>query len=110
MRPLPAREPDTDRRWRFGRRPIRTSLSTPSTTRSIPSSWGVASKCASQREIVAIALDTVELARRHERSFAKHRTVTAVKHARKLRQHCGEGEEPLLVEQRSLSVYDQLIA
>jgi hypothetical protein len=44
----------------------------------------------------------------HEWSFAKHRTVTALEHAGKLRQR-GEPEEPL-VEQRSLLGYDQLIA
>ena len=36
---------------------------------------------ASQREIIAVALDTGELACRHERSFAKHRTITALEHA-----------------------------
>ena len=37
---------------------------------------------ASQREITAVALDTGELACRHERSFAKNRTITALEHAR----------------------------
>jgi hypothetical protein len=54
-------------------------------------------------------MDTGEFACRHERSFAKHRTVTALEHARALRQRRGEPEE-LLVQQRPLSVYDQLIA
>jgi hypothetical protein len=63
----------------------------------------------SQREVMAVAMDTGELACRHERSFAKHRTVTALEHARALRQRRGEPEE-LLVQQRPLSVYDQLIA
>jgi transposase len=65
----------------------------------------------SQREIIAVALDTGELACRHERVFAKNRTVTALEHARALRERRGEpaaGE--LVVEQRPLAVYDQLIA
>ena len=35
-----------------------------------------------QREITAIALDTGELACRHARVFARHRTITALEHAR----------------------------
>lgn len=35
----------------------------------------------SQREISAIALDSGELCCRHERSFAKNRTITALEHA-----------------------------
>ncbi len=63
-----------------------------------------------QREVVAVASDTGELACRHERSFAKHRTFTALEHARKLRQRRGDRGDELLVEQRSLAVYDQLLA
>ena len=63
----------------------------------------------SQREITAVALDTDELACRHERSFAKHRTLTALEHARTLRQRRGQPEE-IVVEQRPLSVYDELMA
>jgi hypothetical protein len=67
---------------------------------------------AAQREIAATCLDSGELAARHERSFAKHRVITALEHARTLRQRHGKSEpdaEPL-VQQRPLSVYDQLIA
>ena len=64
----------------------------------------------SQREITAVALDTGELACRHERVFAKNRTVTALEHARALRQRRGEPDERLVVEQRPLAVYDRLIA
>ena len=63
---------------------------------------------ASQREIVAVVRDTAELACRHERVFAKNRTVTALEHARALRERRGQDE--VLVERRPLSVYDQLIA
>lgn len=57
-----------------------------------------------------MALDTGDLAYSHKRSFAKNRTITALEHARALRgQHEERGSEPL-VEQRSLAVYDRLIA
>jgi hypothetical protein len=55
-------------------------------------------------------LDTGELAARHERSFAKNRTITALEHARALRQRRGERVDHVAVEQRPLAVYDQLIA
>ena len=67
---------------------------------------------AGQREITAIALDSGELACRHERSFAMHRAITALQHARSLIERRGQPEPDaaLLVQQRPLSVYDQLIA
>jgi hypothetical protein len=64
------------------------------------------------REVIAVALDTGELAGRHPRSFARHRTITALEHARTLktqRQQRQRVPEPA-VEVRSLAVYDQLIA
>lgn len=61
-----------------------------------------------------MALDTGELACSHERSFAKNRTITALEHARALRERHDKGdhesEKEPLVEQRSLAVYDRLIA
>jgi hypothetical protein len=63
----------------------------------------------SHREITAVALDGGELACRHERSFARHRTITALEHARTLRERRGQATEPA-VEVRSLAVYDALIA
>ena len=63
----------------------------------------------SQRQITAIGLDTGELACRHERVFAKNRTITALEHARALRERRGQKDE-IVVERRPLSVYDQLIA
>jgi hypothetical protein len=62
----------------------------------------------SQREILAVALDTGELACRHVRSFARHRTITALEHARARRELRGAPPEPE-VEQRPLSRYDALI-
>jgi transposase len=63
-----------------------------------------------QREIVAVALDTGELACRHDRSFAKHRTIVALEHARVLRAHQREPQNRGDVEVRPLSIYDALIA
>jgi transposase len=63
----------------------------------------------SQREITARCLDTGELACRHERSFAKHRTITALEHARALRARPGDPDR-LEVEVRPLAAYDALIA
>jgi transposase len=113
MRALPAREPDVDRRWvtrvapdpylRFDRNDY--SLDPRLVGRRVEVR-------ASQREITAVALDSGELAARHERSFAKNRTITALEHARALRARRGEPEpEPGVgVEQRPLSRYDALIA
>jgi transposase len=64
----------------------------------------------SQREITATSLDTGELACRHERSFAKHRTITALEHARELRARHTQPDRSLEVEVRSLAVYDALSA
>jgi hypothetical protein len=38
-----------------------------------------------QRTVTAVALDTGELACRHARVFARHRTITALEHARALK-------------------------
>ena len=108
----PIRQPDLDRRWvirvlpdphvRFGTNDY--SLD--------PNLVGRRVKVrASQREVVAVALDTGELACRHERYFAKNRTITALEHARALRERRGAplGDEAV-VEQRPLSIHDQLIA
>jgi hypothetical protein len=62
----------------------------------------------SQRQLIAAALGTGELACRQERLFARHRTVTALEHARALRQLRGQRAEPE-VEIRPLARYDQLI-
>ena len=62
----------------------------------------------SQRELLAVALDTGELACRHVRSFARHRAITALEHARALRELRGAPAEPE-VEQRPLARYDALI-
>ena len=61
-----------------------------------------------QRQVLAAVLDTGELACRHQRVFARHRTITALEHARKLRDSRRAEEQP--VEVRPLARYDALIA
>jgi transposase len=109
MRPLPERMPDTDRRF---------------CTRVAPDPYVRVDTCdyslephlvgrraelrVSQREVLAVCLDTGELACRHRRSFARHRTITALEHARALRELRGAPSEPE-VEMRPLARYDALI-
>lgn len=90
---------------------IRTSALTLSTYSLDPELVGrrVEVRVFRRAKFWAAALDTGEVACRHERCFAKHRTVTALEHARALRARHGHAGDDLLVEQRS-SVCDQLIA
>jgi hypothetical protein len=53
-------------------------------------------------------LDTGEIACDHARVFARHRTITALEHARALRQ--GRQPAEAQVEVRPLARYDALIA
>ncbi|HEX3478127.1 MAG TPA: hypothetical protein VHT91_24060 [Kofleriaceae bacterium] len=67
------------------------------------------------REITAVALDSGEIACHHQRSFAKHRTITALEHARTLKTQREErrGDRQRTEpegEIRSLARYDALIA
>jgi transposase len=110
MRPLPDQEPDVDRRWVVRVPPdphLRFDTNDYSLDPNLVGRRVEVRVC--QREITAVARDTGELACRHERSFAKNRTVTALEHARALRDRRGEPEE-VLVEQRPLEVYDRVIA
>jgi transposase len=62
-----------------------------------------------QQEITATCLDSGEVAARHRRSFARHRTIADLEHLRLLR---GRRRPPLgepQVEQRPLARYDALI-
>lgn len=61
-----------------------------------------------QREVLAAALDSGELAARHRRSFAKHLTFTDPAHQAELERLRGVRREPA-VERRPLSRYDRLI-
>jgi transposase len=111
MRALPEREPDVARRWvtRVAPDPhVRFDTNDYSLD---PNLVGRRVEVrASQHELTAVALDTGELAARHERCFAKHRTITALEHARTLRQRRCEPDSDPIVEQRALAVYDGLIA
>jgi transposase len=110
MRALPDREPDLDRRWVI-RVPPDPHLRFDTNDYSLdPNLVGRRVEVrASQRDITAAALDTGELACRHERVFAKNKTITALEHARALRARRRE-PEVLEVELRPLAVYDQLTA
>jgi len=110
MTPLPATAPDTDRRWVL-RVPPDPYLRVDTCDYSLdPAFVGRRVEArVSDREVLAIALDTGEIACRHARSFAKHRTITALEHARALKAGRGETGE-LTVEIRPLARYDLLIA
>jgi transposase len=110
MAPLPEPMPDTARRWttrvppdphlRFDTNDY--SLDPALVGRRVEVSVG-------QREIRAVALDTEELASRHARVFARHRTITALEHARALKRGRRTPADTD-VEVRPLARYDQLIA
>ena len=111
MRALPEREPDVDRRWMLRVAPDPYLRFDTNDYSLDPDLVGRRVEMrASQREITAIVRDTGELACRHERVFAKHRTITAVEHARSLKRRRGEPEDEVVVEQRPLERYDRLIA
>jgi transposase len=109
MPPLPPSAPDVDRRW---------------VTRVAPDPFLRFDTCdysldpglvgqrvevrVTPREVLAVALDSGELACRHQRSFAKRRTITDLAHARALR--AGREESEPVVEIRPLAHYDALIA
>jgi transposase len=109
MAPLPA-FPDLDRRWTT-RVPADPYLRLDTNDYSLdPRLAGRRVEVrVSQTELSAVCLDTGELAARHVRSFARHRTITAIEHARILRERRGTRAEPV-VEQRPLAAYDALIA
>lgn len=109
MQPLPA-FPDLDRRW-VTRVPVDPYLRFDTNDYSLdPSLAGRRVEVrVSQTEVSATCLDTGEVAARHVRSFARHRTITAIDHARQLRERRGEPVEPA-VEIRPLAAYDRLLA
>jgi transposase len=109
MAALPEQLPDTSRRW-VTRVPPDPYLRLDTNDYSLdPSLVGRRVEVrAGQREVTAACLDTGEIAGRHARCFARHRTITALEHARQLR--AGRQPDPAQVEVRPLAVYDQLIA
>jgi transposase len=109
---LPASPPDTDRRWVL-RVPPDPYLRFDTCDYSLdPMLVGRRIEArVTDQEVLAVALDTGEIACRHPRSFAKHRTITALEHARALR--AGRGRDDVneaTVEIRPLARYDALIA
>jgi transposase len=111
MRPLPERPPETDRRWVMRVAPDPYLRFETNDYSLDPRRVGRRVEVrVSQRELAAVCLDSGELAARHERSFARRRTLTALAHARVLRQRRGEPESDPVVEQRPLARYDALIA
>jgi hypothetical protein len=110
MRPLPEEPPDVDRRL-VTRVPPDPYIRVDSNDYSLDPTL-VARRVdvrVSQREVTAVCLDTGEPACCHQRSFAKHRTFTALEHARTLRaQRSAKPIEPE-VELRPLARYDALI-
>jgi transposase len=110
MRALPKRPPDTDRRFVTRVAPDPYLRFDTNDYSLDPCLVGRRVEVrASQRELVASCLDTGELAARHERSFARRRTITQLEHARALRELRGGPPEPP-VEARPLAHYDALIA
>jgi transposase len=111
MAPLPARQPDTDRRWVL-RVPPDPHLRFDTCDYSLDPRLvgGRVEARVTDSEVLAVALDTGELACRHRRSFARHRTVTALEHARALKTQRKDRRAEPVVEVRPLARYDQLIA
>jgi transposase len=110
MTPLLAEMPDTARRWTM-RVPPDPHLRVDTNDYSLdPALVGRRVEViVDQQTVTAVALDTGEVACRHARVFAKHRTITALEHARALRA----GRDVLAetsVEVRPLARYDALIA
>ena len=105
----PERWPESDRRW-VTRVPVDPYVRFDTNDYSLdPRLAGRRVEVrVSQTEVTAVALDTGELAARHQRSFARHRTITALEHARALRDLRGQPAEPE-VEQRPAARYDALI-
>lgn len=110
MAPLPAEMPDTSRRWV-------TRIAPDPHLRIDTNDYSLDPRLvgrrveirADQREIRAVVLDTAEVACAHQRSFAKHRTITALEHARALRAG-RQAPAETAVEVRPLDRYDALIA
>jgi hypothetical protein len=109
MRPLPEAMPDVDRRLVL-RVPPDPYVRVDSNDYSLdPRLVGRRIELrVSQRQLLAVALETGELACQHVRCFARHRTITALEHARALRELRGAPPEPE-VETRPLARYDALI-
>ena len=113
MRPLNKVTPGTDRRWVF-RVPQQPLVRVDRNDYSLdPRFAGRRVEVrVSQREITATVLDTGELAARHARVFAGGQTIVDAAHQTELdlQRERRRQRHHIDVEQRSLSVYDALIA
>jgi transposase len=110
MAPLPADMPDCARRWTT-RVPPDPHLRLDTNDYSLdPALVGRRVEVSvEQPSVTAACLDTGEVACRHTRVFARHRTITALEHARVLKAGRDvPAEAP--VEVRPLARYDALIA
>jgi transposase len=110
MMALPEAMPDTARRW-VTRVPPDPYLRFDTNDYSLdPALVGRRLEVSvHQRALRAMALDTGELACRHQRCFARHRTITALEHARALKAGRDVSAETP-VEVRPLARYDALLA
>jgi transposase len=109
MRGLPDQAPDTDRRWvvRVSADPY---LRFDTCDYSLDPTFvdrRVEARVSAER-VSAVVLDTGEIACDHARSYARHRSIQALEHARALRAGRTAPAEPT-VETRPLARYDQLI-
>jgi Mu transposase, C-terminal domain len=112
LAPLPAAMPDCARRWvtRVAPDPyLRVD------TNDYSLEPGLVGRrvevIVDQQHVTAVALDTGEVACRHRRIFARHRTLTAFEHARALRAGRDDRRDSgAQVQIRPLDVYDRLIA
>ncbi len=112
MAPLPTVGPDVDRRWVLRVAPDPYLRFDTCDYSLDPGLVGRRVEVrVTDREVLAVALDSGEVCCRHQRSVAKHRTITALEHARTLKtqRHERRDSEPQ-VEVRGLDVYDALIA
>jgi transposase len=110
MAALPVEMPDTARRW-VTRVPPDPHLRIDTNDYSLnPRLVGRRVEVrADQRQVRATMLDTGEIACEHPRCFARHRTITALEHARALRE-TRQAPAATAVEVRPLARYDVLIA
>ncbi len=110
LRPLPAALPDLDRRT-VVRVPPQPYARVDTSDYSLdPAFVGRRVELrVSQAEVSAVALDTGELVARHERTFAKYVTVTALEHKRALERQREDRRREVVVERRPLERYDRVI-
>jgi hypothetical protein len=111
MRPLPARMPDLDRRF-VARVPAQPYLRVDRNDYSLdPTFAGRRVEVrVSQAEVIAVVLDTGELACRHRRVFAGGLTLTDPAHQSELeRLRARRRDREVDVEIRPLARYDELI-